>query len=213
LTVQHNKNLLPLRVLKDDYGVQPTIVAEVETELMWTKRFQARFVPVLTKAIGNGLIEVLDVKVISRHVGAAVAPSVYAGFQSMGLEYNNFADRGESYTLAAAVTLGAPAMSNDKSALDALDFNGKGLPSPVLRTFDILAFAYQIGALQEKDCDKSRQELVQLQEHVPAMFKRASFIDGLSNFCPRITDGAAQYVGVAPRSGPAYASQITVIKK
>jgi hypothetical protein len=124
LTTQHNKNLTPLRCLKDGYGIQSAIVAEVETELMWTRRYGGRFVPLLNKALGNGLIELLDPMTISRHVPSHLAKGVYEAIQKLGQEYNRYADLGESYTLAAAVILNEPALSNDKSALDALDYNG-----------------------------------------------------------------------------------------
>ena len=214
LTAKYNKNLIPLRVLRDDYGIQPTIVAEVETELMWTRRYGARFVPPLKKAIGNGLIEVLDQQVLARHVGDSIAKSVYGGFQALGQQYSRFTDPGEAYTFAAAVTMGEPALSNDKSALDALEYNGMALPSPVLRMFDLLALSYQIGTLEEKECNQARQELIRLVEHVPRVFQNASFIDGLTHFCPRILDGAFNSVGESPAAGcPCYAVQISIAKK
>ena len=111
------------------------------------------------------------------------------------------------------VARGVPAMSNDKSALDALDFNGKALPSPVLRMFDLLAFGYQIGVLEEKDCDKARKELLQIGEHVPGVFRKASFINGLANFSPRILDGAVGGVGALANTAPGYAVSITLTKK
>jgi hypothetical protein len=213
LTSQHNQNLRPLRVLRDDYGIQPTIVEEVETELMWTRRYGSRFVPQLKKATASGLIERLDVTVLGRHVGQAIAKSVHSGFQALGQQYSKHADPGEAYTFAAAVTLGVPALSNDKSAVDALDYNGMALPSPVLRAFDVLTLSYQVGALAEKECDKVRKELLQLGEHVPRAFRNASFADGLAQFCPRILDGGVKAVGTASTPGPAYAVQILCTKK
>lgn len=213
LTAQHNQNLAPLRVLRDSYGIQPTIVEEVETELMWTRRHGARFVPLLKKAMGSGVIERLDVTVLGRHVGQAIVKSVHSSFQALGQQYSKYADPGESYTFAAAVTLAVPALSNDKSAVDALDYNGMALPSPVLRAFDVLALSYQVGALAEKECDKVRKELVQLGEHVPRAFRNASFLDGLAQFCPRILDGGVKAIGTASAPGPAYAVQILCTKK
>ena len=213
LTIQRNDNLIPLRSLRGDYGIQPAIVAEVETELMWTKRYGARFVPPLKKAIGNGVIEVLNVTAFSNHVPSHLAKTVFATFQSLGQEYGKYVDPGEAFTLAAAVTVNAPAMSNDKSALDVLQQNGMQLPSPVLRAFDLLCFGYQIGALEENSCDKARQELVRLKEHVPAPFQRASFSDGLTRFVPRILDGAATRVGAAYAGGTGYAAQLVIAKK
>jgi hypothetical protein len=212
LTAAHTKTLMPLRMLKDDYGIQPSIVPEVEVELMQSRKFGARFAPELRKAVGNGTIEILDVAAFARYVPGHLAKGVFGNFQALGLQYNKFADRGESYTLAAAVTLGVPALSNDKSALDALDFNGMVLPMPVLRVFDLLAFCYQAGVLEEKHCDGARKELMQRNEHVPAAFKNASFIDGLTHFSPRILDSARPRVGVVPRPGPGYTSEVSVTR-
>jgi len=213
LTAQYNKNLIPLRSLRENYGIQPVIPAEVETELMWTRRYGARFGPQLKKALSNGLIEVLDETSLSNHVPSNLAKTVFARCQALGQQYNRFVGSGEAFTLAAAVTLSSPALSNDKSALDALDYNGMQLPSPVLRAFDLLCFSYQIGGMEEKECDEVRKELVQLREHVPAAFQKASFADGLNRFCPRILDAAAARVGTSPASGPGYTAQILIDKK
>lgn len=213
LTIQQNNNLIPLRLLKDDYGIQPAVVPEVETELMWSRRFGGRFVPQLKKALGNGLIEVLDTTTLPRYIPTHLAKGVNESCQTLGQQYNRFADRGEAYTFAAAVTLSEPALSNDKSALDALEYNGMTLPSPVLRVFDLLAFSHQTGALDVKDCDMIRKELVQLGEHVPRAFKNVSFLKGLAQFCPRILDSAAARAGSSPATGPAYARQLLLTRK
>ncbi len=151
LTAAHTKSLLPLRMLKDDYGIQPSIVVEVEMELMQSRKFGTKFAPELRKAVGNGTIEILDATAFAKYVPGHLAKGVFGNFQTLGLQYNKYADRGESYTLAAAVTLNVPALSNDKSALDALDINGMVLPTPVLRAFDLLSFCFQVGALEERE--------------------------------------------------------------
>jgi hypothetical protein len=212
LTAAHTKSLIPLRMLKDDYGIQPAIVAEVEAELMQNRKFGAKFAPELRKAVGNGTLEVLDAAAFAKYVPAHLAKGVFGNFQTLGLQYNKHAHRGESYTLAAAVTLQTPALSNDKSALDVLDFNGLVLPTPVLRTFDLVSFCYQAGALDEKHCDSVRKELAQRNEHVPGPFKNASFIDGLKYFAPRILDGARARVGAVARPGPGYTAEISVTR-
>src|SRR2546425_8700904 len=53
LTRLVTKKLLPLRVLRDEYGIQPAIVEEVETELMWTRRYKDQFAPELKKALAK----------------------------------------------------------------------------------------------------------------------------------------------------------------
>lgn len=148
-------------------------MAEVEVELMLSRKFGTKFAQDLKKAIGNGTLQILDAAAFSKYVPGHVAKGVFGNFQTLGFQFNKYADRGESFTLAAAVTLDVPALSNDKSALDALDFNGMVLPSPVLRTFDLLSFCFQVGALEEKHCDGARKELRQRNEHVPGPFQNA----------------------------------------
>lgn len=213
LTYNFNQKLLPLRHLRDDYGIQPTIVEEVETELMWTRRYGQRFVPVVKKALTNGTIKVLDEATFSSHVPTHLAKTVYASYQALGLEHGKFSDRGEAYTLAAGVTLGQPAASNDASAIAALEANGFALPSPVLRFFDFLALCHQTGALSEAECDAIRQELRRIGEHVPFAFKNASFGSGLSNFCPRILDDNLPPIGAPAGAGPPHRLQIKISKR
>src|SRR5580658_8242631 len=143
LVALQTKSLIPLRILKDDFGIQPAIVAEVETELMWNRRYAAKFVPELRKALGHGTIEILDLNTFSKYVPGHLAKGVFGNYQSTALQYSKVADRGEAYTLAAAVTLNVPALSNDLTALEALDYNNLVVPSPVLRMFDLLVLSYQ----------------------------------------------------------------------
>lgn len=212
LTVSQTK-LTPLRMLKDDYGIQPAIVAEVEVELQSNRKFASRIAPELRKALVNGTIELLDASAITRYVPDQLGKVVFANCQTVGQEYNRVADRGEAYTLATAVTLQVPALSNDLSALEALDYNGLAVPSPVLRAFDLLVFCYQAGALSEGECDGARKELARIKEHLPQAFQHASFGDGVNRFCPRILDDGRATVGRAPRPGPAYTAQIRVKRR
>ena len=212
LTRLVTKKLLPLRVLRDEYGIQPAIVEEVETELMWTRRYKDQFAPELKKALANGTIQPLNASTFALYVPAHLAKGVYTNFQALGLQHSKHADPGED-TLAAAVTLNEPALSNDASALKALDFNGFALPSPVLRAFDLFAFSYQIGALDEQECDGVRQELMKAGEHVPWAFQHASFLNGLNNFCPRLLDGGKNPVGAPAAPSPGYMVQILISRK
>ncbi len=212
LTVGQTR-LTPLRTLRDDYGIQPVIIAEVEIELISNRRHGIKVAPELRKALGNGTIEVLDVGTMSKFVPPELSKGVFGNYQTLGNQYAKIADRGEAYTLAAAVTLNVPAVSNDITALRALDFHGHQLPSPVLRSFDLLAFSLQSGALTEKECDATRKELVGQGEHVPAAFKHASFGDGIKQFCLRICDGNKSPIGIPPSPGPGYTARIHVARK
>jgi len=156
---------------------------------------------------------VLDVPAFSKYVPAHLATTVFATFQALGQEFNKYVDPGEAFTLAAAVTLNVPSMSNDKSALDALHHNGLQLPSSVLRAFDLLCFAYQIGALEDSNCDKVRKELLQQREHVPAAFRNACFQDGLKRFTPRIVDRDAIRIGAIHSGSTGYDAQLIIVRK
>ena len=208
LTKDQTKKLLPLRILKDAYGIQPAIVVEVETELRSTRRYLNQFDADLKKATGNGTLLLLDEGAFGNYVSPSnLSRTIYSSFQNLGKQHYRYAHRGEAYTFAAAVTLGEPALSNDASALEALDRQGFPLPSPVLRVFDLLAFCLQTGDLTEKDCDSTRRELIRLEEPVPRIFQRASFGDGLPNFCPRFLDGKKACIGQAPSPCAAYKMQ------
>ncbi|HEX7423856.1 MAG TPA: hypothetical protein VF311_08220 [Terriglobales bacterium] len=63
------------------------------------------------------------------------------------------------------------------------------LPTPVLRSFDLLAFCFQNGLLELKACEAMRSELLRIGEGLPAAFKHASFENGLKSFAPRLRDG------------------------
>src|SRR5215469_3985643 len=92
LTASQTQNLMPLRTLRDDYDIQPMITAEVEAELMWNGRYSNRFVPILRKAIGNGLIEVLSEVSLAKHMAEHLAKSVFASCQALGKQFAGFAD-------------------------------------------------------------------------------------------------------------------------
>ena len=213
LTAKQTKSLLPLRTLRDEYGIQPVIVAEVEVELASHRKYGAKVVPEFRKALGNGALEILDIGSMSKYVPTALASGVFATYQRLGQRYALVVDRGEAYTHAAAVTLDVPAVSNDVSALRALTFHDYQVPSPVLRVFDLFAFALQTGVLDLRDCDAARKELLGRNEHIPRAFQHAAFTDGMKSFCPRILDGARSAVGTPPLPGPGYMAQIRVSKK
>lgn len=210
--VTKQTSLVPLRILRDVYGIQPAIVAEVEVELMSNRKHGVRIAPELKKALGNGTLEILDVGAMSKYVSSAVAKGVFGTYQALGQQYAKIVGLGEAYTLAAAVTIDVPALSNDITALRALDTHNHAVPSPVLRMFDLLALSLQTGALTEQDCDAARKELRGRGEHVPAPFQNASFGDGMKSFCPRILDNAKPAIGTACQPGPGFTAQILVQK-
>lgn len=114
----------PLRLLPARYSIQPLVVAEVEIELQSIPRFRKRIAPELKKALANGVLRILDQVVLEAHFGGPPAGSLAAAsamtqIAALGREYQQHVDLGEAYTHAAAVTLGVPALSHDRTALNA----------------------------------------------------------------------------------------------
>jgi hypothetical protein len=183
--------LRPLKHLRDAYGIQPTIVQEVDLELRWLRKHKDKFVQPLEKALKSNALHVLDPGRFQSLLGSAPVGASWAGFQSLGAQYEGHIHRGEAYTFAAGVTLGLPALSNDFSAIKTLEANLLTLPTPVLRTFDLLALCFHAGCLELKACEAVRSQLLKNGEGLPKAFMHASFEDGLKHFAPRLQDGVA----------------------
>ncbi len=182
--------LRPLRDLKSLYGVQPVIVQEVDLELRWLGRYGNRFEYQLDKSLRAGLFCKLDKSLFQSFLGSARPGASWAGFQSLGAQYMGFVDKGEAYSHAAGIVLGMPVASDDYSALQVLQYQMQNLPSPVLRSFDLLGFALEIGSISIQDCEKVRTCLMKENCWVPGVFKNASFEDGLARFQLRLRDAA-----------------------
>ena len=176
----------PFRHLKDVYGIQSAIAQEVDLELRWLRKYREKFVPQLDKALRAGVLRVLEPAYFQSLLSAAPLGASWAGFQSLGAQYEGHIHRGEAFTFAAAVTLGVPALSNDFSAIKTLEANFLTLPTPVLRAFDLLAFCHESGCLELKACDGVRSALLKNGEGMPRAFMHASFEDGLKSFSPRL---------------------------
>lgn len=159
--------LRPLRQLKDLYGIQPAVVQEVDLELRWVGKHRDRFVPQLDKALKSNVLCVLEPPYFQSLLSTAPVGASWAAFQSLGAQYDGHIGPGEAYTFAAAVTLNLPALSNDFSAIKTLESNMLTLPTPVLRSFDLLAFCFQNGLLELKACEAARGELLKNGEGLP----------------------------------------------
>ncbi|HWW16060.1 MAG TPA: hypothetical protein VN310_15470 [Candidatus Dormibacteraeota bacterium] len=180
----------PFKTLRDLYGVQPAIVQEVDLELRWLGKYKDKFVHQLDKALKADILRVLDPVYFQSFLSTSRVGASWAGFQSLGAQYEGHVHRGEAYTFAAGVTLGLPALSNDFSAIKTLEANFLSLPIPVLRAFDLLAFCHQSNCLELKECEAVRSELLKNKEGMPKAFMHASFEDGLKSFSPRLRVGA-----------------------
>ena len=192
LFISKSQNIL--RHLRDDYGVQSIVLPEVATELSSSRKFGTRFVRDLRRALQarwlyqmnvNSYAEIVNSDPALQHAATGIS---FSDIEKLGREYNIRVDRGEAYTLAAAVLLSQPAASNDMSAISVLEANGYQVPIPTLRTFDLFAFAYQTGFKSKSDCDKIRKALLTEKERLPAQWKNASFEKGLECFESRLID-------------------------
>lgn len=194
-------SVFALRSLRSDYSVQPLIVSEVEIELRSNRSFPGRFDAELAKALKNDTLQLADESLARTLVPAppAAAGALWGQYKLRGQRYAKRVGSGEAHTLALGVEFSLPVSSNDRKALRVLAGVPESLPSPVLRFFDLICFAYQSGSATEADCNQIRKALQQHGEGMPADFERASFGDGLRTFVPRLIDGARPLVG---DSGP-----------
>lgn len=179
-------DLRPLEALRKGYGVQPAIPIEVDLELRWIKRYKDRFVGPLEKAIKRGTLAKLDASLFQSMLASAVPGTSWSTYQALGIQLSGYVQRGEAYTHAAAVSLAMPAASNDFRAIQVLKTNMLPVPAPVLRSFDLLVFAYFDGTLGLKDCEGIRTELRKCGEGIPGPFQHASFEDGAKVFPCRL---------------------------
>lgn len=203
----------PLRRLKDLYGIEPVILPEVENELSVVKN--SRFDFDVRKALSNGTLQVFDQSLLGRRFAATGVPAATIGaawssIQSLGASYYRHVGRGEAYTHAAAVFLGAPVLSHDLRAVNVLLGVGHRVGTPFLRWLDLLVLFYQVGVLKAEECDRARQILVREKEWVPPEFMHSSFVSGLIHFSPRLVDAVAPAVGAPASSAAAHEASVTV---
>lgn len=185
-------DLRPLQGLKRNFGVQPAITLEVDLELRWVGKPKGRFVSQLDKALKHGTLTKLDPPLFQSLLGTATPGTSWSTYQSLGARFYGYIGRGEAYTHAAAVSLGLPSASNDRRAIEVMKVQMLPLPSPVLRCFDLLVFAYFDGILSLKDCENIRTELLKKAEGIPGPFLHASFEDGAKNFSCRLRQVSAE---------------------
>lgn len=185
------------------HGMSPIVVPEVEIEVTSNRKFGREFEAPFRKACGGGLIQVVDAsnfaELLRQHPNAQsnAAGVSYADIQALGAQFHLRVDLGEAYTHAMALSLGQPAASNDASALRTLSNAGHNLPSPVLRMFDLVTFAYHVGNRSDKECDAIRRALLSRREGLPKSWQHAGFTKGLQSFKPRLLKA-----GVAPVGAP-----------
>jgi hypothetical protein len=192
-----------LRVLRSEYKVQPAVASAVESEtlqiLTTVRKFMGRQEQ-LKKAISNNTISLLDQQSLGAILGTGV-DALLRQIDSEGQRYHCRVDRGEAYTHAAAAVLGVPVATNDTSAVNRLLRDEENIPRPILRFWDLVVFARQIGQMDDASCDKIRQALAKLEESLPQCFRGRTFSVGLPEFYARLVDGAAPLIGASHPQG------------
>lgn len=186
-----------LRLFRGDYGIRPVIVQAVESEVFYNLRNVPKFrgrEEQFRKALGNNTLVILDRGALAPFVGSNV-DSWIRQMESEGQRLYAMVDRGEAFTHAASIVLGAPVATSDMSAVHRLLRNGEDIPRPIIRFWDLVVFAYQVGRLDEAACDRIRQTFPRLKEKTLQCFTDRSYIDGLTMFYPRLVCLAHQPVG------------------
>jgi hypothetical protein len=157
--------------------------------LRWLGHYKNRFEPALEKALKSGTIMVLDRRTFE---GMRCSDNQrFEDFTSLAKSYDGPVGTGEAYTHAAAIVLRVASLSNDKSALDVLLKSARNVPDTVLRTMDLIAFAYYADILPVKDCEAFRDCMFADTREKPAMpkiFQNTSFAKGVTNFAHRLCD-------------------------
>ena len=157
--------------------------------MRWLNRYRDQFVPQLEKALQRGVLAKLDQRYFQSLLSETPPTTSWASYQALGAQYDGYIGMGEAYTYAAAITFGVPAVSNDYRAIQTLQGQMLSLPTPVLRGFDLLVFALDVGILPMKDCERIRSELVKNGEGIPRAFTHSSFENGLKSFKCRLQEG------------------------
>lgn len=196
------KDLRPLYELKRAYGIQASIVAEVEVELRSNKKHKKLIDSQFDKAISSTVLEIFDEQRLSTFLTrsedflpSSVASATWSGIQATGKRYNLHVGIGEAYTHATAASLELPSASNDSQALNQLERKGFLIPSPVLRTYDLLAVSYQGELFANKHCEDFRKALLAVGEQIPEECRNRGFVEGLQGFNARIMDRGKPSVG------------------
>lgn len=209
-------NLKPLQQLKKFYGIQPVVVVEVENELRINKKHKKHIQDNFDRAFTAGTLRVFDETVLRSFLSAEstlldrIGSSAWSNIQATGSSYNLLVGTGEAFTHATAVALDLPVASNDMSALIVLERHDHELPSPVLRTFDLISFSYQAGLFSEQECDGIRKALLEAREGLPREFENRSFEDGINSFDCRLHDSSRPSVGVYPVPKHSYDKRLSI---
>lgn len=168
--------------LKATFSIQPCIVPEVNIELGRFKPIDREFSQLKKKGhlriASKGVLEELGVIPFGdrRHDGIAARAE----------RYNAVADMGEAALHALSVELDLPVLSNDGSAIRALEAKREQVKHPVLRVYDVFALAVQCGWLTCADVDVAYRTLHRLKAGTPPVRPGDAFVDSLSQHEVRV---------------------------
>lgn len=182
-----------LAKLREECGVIPAVVPEVEGEVRWHPKFKAQYEPQFIRTVASGNLLVLETPEIRKLLLARGVPEGSLDSQLRALdrrcqEYHAHVGEGEAYTHATSVTLGLPAVSNDGDALRVLLAQGKQVACPTLRFFDLLVFARAAGWIDDALGETARSHLDGAHEHLPAPFRpKDSFAANWGGFNCRLS--------------------------
>ncbi len=186
-----------LRGLRSCFGIQSAIVdavhSEASTILKTVPRFMGRQEQ-LKRACTNGTLPVVSRDWMMASYGGT-GSALLQQINAKGEELAGHVDRGEAYSHAASACLDSLIATNDTNAVNVLIRMKEFVPRPVLRFWDLMVLAFQSDLLTAAECDKVRQTLAKLNERTDPAFKGRPFMEGLSNFYPRIVDGTKDPVG------------------
>lgn len=174
------------QILLDNYGIRSFMMNEVDTEIRSNRKHGGRIKPWLDKAVKSGLLRMISAGDLESLKNEAQGGITLADIRSLGFDYNIYVETGEAYTHAAGVLLQMPVVSNDRKAIDVLEQKGKTLPPTILRSFDLFAFLYAEGFIDDKAANLLLKNLKTQLEWCPPCFKNASFVNGMSMFACRL---------------------------
>jgi hypothetical protein len=181
-----------LTFLKSSYGVQPCVTEAVNGEFLTIIESRPQFLPRREqgkKAFRSGSLVVLSAELLDLIFGNVGATLMRRANDEGQRLYNVGLDRGEAFSVAAAVCLNFPVVTNDGSALRRLERAREAFPEYCLRFWDLIVFSYQAGRLDLRGCDKARQSLERARERTIPCFSKQSVDVGLKDFFPRLVDG------------------------
>jgi hypothetical protein len=187
------------RRFRSDYGVQAAIVQAVEAEVFHLLNTVAKFrgrQEQLRKALGNNTLALVDREFLAPLLGTGVDAWIRQ-MESEGERLYVMVDRGEAFSHAASIVLDVPIATTDTSAVYRLLKYGEKIPRPIIRFWDLVVFAHQIGDLDEAGCDRIRKTLSKLGERTHPCFTERSFRDGVSEFYARLICSDHQPIGAA----------------